>query len=202
MIITAASAHGMQTAAVQLPEGCHISEPLPGPERSSAAAAEAAAAVKCLQKLQGQGLLAGYWSSAALLQQAGVEGAWEGGDPGSVAVLWRCDVCGVPATSARNLEVNININKYKHKVFFDKYRNMFSTQDHYKGYKHQRMVARQASAARNPGYHVGNTHCGAARRMPFTPHQEPQPSGLGYGSPGRTPYAYPHPHAADRWQAG
>lgn len=104
----AASAAGMQAAAVQLPEGCHISEPLQGPERSSAAAAEAAAAMKCLQQMQRQGLLAGYWSSAALLQQAGVEGAWEGGDPGSDAVLWRCEVCGVPATSARNLEVELS----------------------------------------------------------------------------------------------
>lgn len=95
----------MHTATVQLPDNCHMSEPLQGPERPSAAAAEAAATLKCLQKLQGQGLLAGYWSSAALLQQAGVEGAWEGGDPGSDAVLWRCEVCGVPATSARNLEV-------------------------------------------------------------------------------------------------
>ena len=95
----------MQTATVQLPDNFHISEPLQGPERSTAAAAEAAAAVMCLQNLQEQGVLAGYWSSAALLQQAGVEGAWEGGDPGSDAVLWRCEVCGVPATSARNLEV-------------------------------------------------------------------------------------------------
>ena len=95
----------MQTATIQLPDNCHISEPMQGPERPSAAAAEAAAALKCLQKLQGQGLLAGYWSSAALLQQAGVEGAWVGGDPSNDAVLWRCEVCGVPATSARNLEV-------------------------------------------------------------------------------------------------
>ena len=107
----------MQTATVTLPDNCHISEPLQGPERLTAAAAEAAAAVMCLQKLQGQGLLADYWSSAALLQQAGVEGAWEGGDPGSDAVLWRCEVCGVPATSARNLEVRLPLyltSMYKH----------------------------------------------------------------------------------------
>ena len=104
-IITTASAPGMQTATVHLPDKCYMSEPLQGPERSTAAAAEAAAAVMCLQNLQGQGHLAGYWSSAALLQQAGVEGGWEGADPGSDAVLWRCEVCGVPATSARNLEV-------------------------------------------------------------------------------------------------
>ena len=95
---------------VQLPDKCHMSEALQGPERPTAAAAEAAAALVCLQKLQGQGLLAGYWSSAALLQQAGVEGGWEGGNTGSDAVLWRCEVCGVPATSARNLEV-IQINE-------------------------------------------------------------------------------------------
>ena len=108
MSVTASDTPGMQTAAVTLPEGCHISEALQGLERSTAAAAEAAAAMLCLQKLQGQGLLAGYWSSAALLQQAGVEGPWEGGDPGSDAVLWRCEVCGVPATSARNLEVELS----------------------------------------------------------------------------------------------
>ena len=99
----------MQTATVHLPDGCHISEPMQGPEQLTAAAAEAAAAMMCLQNLQGQGLLAGYWSSAALLQQAGVEGGWEGGEPGSDAVLWRCEVCGVPATSARNLEVWLKV---------------------------------------------------------------------------------------------
>ena len=78
-------------------------------------------------------------------------------------------------------------------------------QDHYKGYKHQRMVARQASAARNPGYHAGNgMHGATARRMPFTPQHQPHPAGLGYGSPNRSPYPYPHPrpYPADGWQTG
>lgn len=105
MFSTCADASGMYTTSVQLAHVGHIGEPLQGPERSTAAAAEAAATRKCLQKLQGQGHLAEYWSSAALLQQAGVEGGGDGGDPGSDAVLWRCEVCGVPATSARNLEV-------------------------------------------------------------------------------------------------
>ena len=52
-----------------------------------------------------QGQLALYWSTAALLQQAGMEGPSDGADAGADAVLWRCDLCGVPATSARNLEV-------------------------------------------------------------------------------------------------
>ena len=106
----------MQTATVHLPDSCHISEHMQGPEQMTAAAAEAAAAMMCLQNLQGQGLLAGYWSSAALLQQAGVEGGWEGGEPGSDAVLWRCEVCGVPATSARNLEVWLSLAEsvFKH----------------------------------------------------------------------------------------
>lgn len=101
------TASGLHTATVQLPEGCPFTEPSQGPERPSAAVAGAAAARRCLQKLQGQGHLAGYWSSAALLQQAGVEGGWDGGYLGSDAVLWKCEVCGVPATSARNLEVNL-----------------------------------------------------------------------------------------------
>ncbi len=78
-----------------------------GPVRPHAAAAKAAAAWKVLQQLQEPGHLAGYWSSAALLQQAGVEGGLEGGEAGGEAVLWRCEVCGVPATSARNLEVRL-----------------------------------------------------------------------------------------------
>ena len=93
------------TASVQLPAGCHISDLIPGPLRPDAAAAEAAAAWECLKQLQGPGHLVGYWSSAALLQQAGVEGGGDGGEAGKEAVLWRCEVCGVPATSARNLEV-------------------------------------------------------------------------------------------------
>ena len=52
-----------------------------------------------------QGQVARYWSTAALLQQAGLEGPSDGPDAGADAVLWRCDLCGVPATSARNLEV-------------------------------------------------------------------------------------------------
>ena len=90
------------TASVQLPAGCPVSSLTQGPGRPTAEEAKAAAAWTCLEKLQGQGLLAGYWSSAALLQQAGVE-VDEGG--GSEAVVWRCEVCGVPATSARNLQV-------------------------------------------------------------------------------------------------
>ena len=58
-VITTANAAGMQTATVHLPDNCHISEPLQGPERSNAAAAEAAAAVMCLQNLQELGVLAG-----------------------------------------------------------------------------------------------------------------------------------------------
>ncbi len=96
---------GSYTATIQLPAGCHISSPVEGQARPDAAAAKAAVALSCLQQLQGQGHLARYWSSAAMLQQAGVEGGWEGGEAGSEAVLWRCEVCGVPATSARNLEV-------------------------------------------------------------------------------------------------
>lgn len=92
---------------MQLPAGCHTSAPVQGPVRPDAAAAKAAAAWKVLQQLQEPGHLAGYWSSAALLQQAGVEGGLEGGEAGSEAVLWRCEVCGVPATSARNLEVRL-----------------------------------------------------------------------------------------------
>ena len=96
---------------MQLPAGCHISASVQGPVRPDAAAAKAAAAWKLLQQLQEPGHLAGYWSSAALLQQAGVEGGLEGGleggEAGSEAVLWRCEVCGVPATSARNLEVRL-----------------------------------------------------------------------------------------------
>ena len=41
-----------------------------------------------------------------MLQQAGVEGAADGTEAGADSVLWRCEVCGVPATSARNLEVS------------------------------------------------------------------------------------------------
>ena len=100
-----ATASGLHTGTVHVPEGCLISGPVQGPERPTAAAAESAAARKCLQQLHVQGGLAGYWSSAALLQQAGMEGGLAGGDPDSDAVLWRCGVCGVPATSARNLEV-------------------------------------------------------------------------------------------------
>jgi len=92
---------------VQLPAGCHTSAPVQGPVRPDAAAAKAAAAWKVLQQLQEPGHLAGYWGSAALLQQAGMEGGLEGGEAGSEAVLWRCEVCGVPATSARNLEVRL-----------------------------------------------------------------------------------------------
>ncbi len=98
---------GAHTASVQLPAGCHISVCVQGPVRPDAAAAKAAAAWKVLQQLQEPGHLAGYWGSAALLQQAGVEGGLEGGEAGSEAVLWRCEVCGVPATSARNLEVRL-----------------------------------------------------------------------------------------------
>ena len=101
------TASGLHTAVVQLPEGCPTTEPLQGPEKPTAEAAEAAAARNCLQSLQGRGHLAGYWSSAALLQQAGVEGGWDGAYLGSDAVLWKCEVCGVPATSARNLEVKL-----------------------------------------------------------------------------------------------
>ena len=86
-------------------------------------------------------------------------------------------------------------------------------QDHYKGYKHQRMVARQAAAARSTGYngytgaqaHSGAyAHSGAARRMPFTPQRQPRLADLGYGSPSRSLYQspYPQPPPADRWQTG
>ena len=92
---------------MQLPAGCHVSASVQGPVRPDAAAAKAAAAWKVLQQLQEPGHLAGYWGSAALLQQAGMEGGLEGGEAGSEAVLWRCEVCGVPATSARNLEVRL-----------------------------------------------------------------------------------------------
>ena len=92
-------------ASIQLPAGCHTSATVQGPVLPDVAAAKAAAAWKALQQLHKQGHLAMYWSSAALLQQAGVEGGWEGAEVGSEAVVWRCEVCGVPATSARNLEV-------------------------------------------------------------------------------------------------
>ena len=92
---------------MQLPAGCYVSPSVQGPVRPDAAAAKAAAAWKVLQQLQEPGHLAGYWGSAALLHQAGVEGGLEGGEAGSEAVLWRCEVCGVPATSARNLEVRL-----------------------------------------------------------------------------------------------
>ena len=78
----------------------------------------------------------------------------------------------------------------------------YTTQDHYKGYKHQRMVARQGAAARNPGYNTANVHSGAARRMAFTPQHQPHLADLGYSSPSRSPYPYPNPHPADRWQTG
>ena len=68
-------------------------------------------------------------------------------------------------------------------------------QDHYKGYKHQRMVARQAAAVRNRTAAASN---GPARRMPFTTPHHPSLADVGYASPGRSPY----PHAADRWQRG
>ena len=61
--------------------------------------------LQALVELGKQGQVALYWSTAALLQKAGLEGPSDGADAGADAVLWRCDLCGVPATSARNLEV-------------------------------------------------------------------------------------------------
>ncbi|DBB17253.1 TPA: hypothetical protein ACH3X3_014305 [Trebouxia sp. C0006] len=168
---------GAHTASVQLPAGCHTSAPVQGPVRPDAAAAKAAAAWKVLQQLQEPGHLAGYWGSAALLQQAGMEGGLEGGEAGSEAVLWRCEVCGVPATSARNLE------------------------DHYKGYKHQRLVARHKAALHSQGYHHLHAFDNSPRRMPFTPSHHPSglhPSDAGFLSPVRSPYSHP----ADRWSRG
>ncbi|KAL0039591.1 hypothetical protein WJX77_002835 [Trebouxia sp. C0004] len=157
------------TASVQLPAGCHISASVQGPVRPDAVAAKAAAAWKVLQQLHEPGHLAAYWASAALLQQAGVEGGVEGGEVGSEAVLWRCEVCGVPATSARNLE------------------------DHYKGYKHQRLVARHKAALHCQGYHHPHTFDSSPHRMPFTPSHHPpgpHPSDAGFLSPVRSPYSH------------
>ena len=64
---------------------------------------------QALAELGKQGHLASYWSTTALLKQAGMEGPFDGADVGADAVLWRCELCGVPATSARNLEVHCDL---------------------------------------------------------------------------------------------
>ena len=74
-------------------------------------------------------------------------------------------------------------------------------QDHYKGYKHQRLVARHKAALHSQGYHHPHTFDSSPRRMPFTPSHPPpgpHPSDAGFLSPVRSPYSHP----ADRWSRG
>ncbi len=74
-------------------------------------------------------------------------------------------------------------------------------QDHYKGYKHQRLVARHKAALHSQGYHHPHAFDSSPRRMPFTPSHHPpgpHPSDAGFLSPVRSPYSHP----ADRWSRG
>ncbi len=74
-------------------------------------------------------------------------------------------------------------------------------QDHYKGYKHQRVVARHKAALHSQSYHRPHSFDSSPRRMPFTPSHHPpgpHPSDAGFLSPARSPYS----HSADRWSRG
>ncbi len=74
-------------------------------------------------------------------------------------------------------------------------------QDHYKGYKHQRLVARHKAALHSQGYHHPHAFDSSPHRMPFTPSHHPpgpHPSDAAFLSPVRSPYSHP----ADRWSRG